>query len=91
MLQITWLTVALVWGTLAVLSDRSDLPPDSMRKVLLEQNDWSFGQIVPVVLLLLPFLALVEVSYGEWRAFHSSKVRITYRQFKEHSIYSRST
>ena len=70
MLQITWLTVALVWGTIAVLRDRNTLPwgqndPDAAQRVLSEQNFWSFGQIVPVVLLLLPFLALVEVSYGE--------------------------
>ena len=62
MLQITWLAVALVWGTIAVLRDRNG--PDA-EGALSEQNAWSFGQIVPVVLLLLPFLALVEVFYGE--------------------------
>lgn len=85
MLQITWLTVALAWGTIAVLRDRNSLSydeddPDVTQQVLSEQNAWSFGQIVPLVLLLLPFLALVEVSYGEWRAFHLSKVLITYKQ-----------
>ena len=67
MLQITWLTVALAWGTIAVLRDRDSLTYDqgSSQRVLSEQNAWSFGQIVPMVLLLLPFLALVEVSYGE--------------------------
>ena len=91
MLQITWLTVALAWGTIAVLRDRNNMPydpndPDATQRILSEQNAWSFGQIVPVVLLILPFLALVEVSYGEWRAFHLSKVRITYKQYKERSI-----
>ena len=72
MLQITWLTVGLAWGTITVLRDRNYFgydqdDPDATQQVLSEQNAWSFGQIVPVVLLLLPFLALVEVSYGEWR------------------------
>lgn len=70
---------ALAWGTIAVLRDRNNLPYDlDPDAILSEQNAWSFGQIVPVVLLLLPFLALVEVSYGEWRALHLSKVRTTY-------------
>ena len=64
MLQITWLTLALAWGTISVLRDRNNLSYDQ-EGFLSEQNAWSFGQIVPVVLLLLPFLALVEVSYGE--------------------------
>ena len=67
MLQITWLVVALAWGTIAVLRDRNNLPydQDEATQILSEQNSWSFGQIVPVVLLFLPFLTLVEVSYGE--------------------------
>ena len=93
MLQITWLTAALVWGTLAVLGDRDfvDEDPDHAKSFISEQNTWSFGQIVPVVLLLLPLLALGEVSYGEWRALHSSNMRIAYNRLKKHSRYSRST
>ena len=85
MLQITWLTVALVWGTIAVLGDRNKAFSYDQNGPLSEQNAWSFGQIVPVVLLLLPFLALVEVSYGESRAFHLSKVLVTHGQYKKHS------
>ena len=79
MLQITWLVVALARGTIAVLRDRISLPRHQT-DVLLEQNAWSFGQIVPVVLLLLPFLALVEVSDGEWRTLQLSKVWLTHKQ-----------
>ena len=74
-------------GTLAVLSDRNNAHnvPYDQNEPLSEQNAWSFGQIVPVVLLLLPFLALVEVSYGEWRAVHLSKVLATHEQYKKRS------
>ena len=79
MLQITWLVVALAWGTIAVLRERN-IPTGYQPDVLSEQDAWSFGQIVPVVLLLLPFLALVEVSYGEWRTLQLSKVWLTHKQ-----------
>jgi hypothetical protein len=53
------LTIALVWGTIRIWAVRggsssiglgnSDIPTN----VLEEQDVWGFGQIVPVVLLLL--------------------------------------
>lgn len=60
--------VALAWGTIAILRDRalrsySKDNPDVEDN--LEENAWGFGQIIAVVLLLMPLFALFEVTYGK--------------------------
>ena len=34
-------------------------------EVVLAENFWGFGQVVPVLLLGLPVLGLAEIGYGE--------------------------
>ena len=56
-----WLLgVGLIWGTMQLLQPRKHLPFD-VRK---QEDSWGFGQILPVLLLALPLLAVGEHFYG---------------------------
>ena len=57
-IKILWLAFALAWGTGNLFSTR-------LHDTDKTQNTWSFGQIFPVILLVLPLLSLVETFYGE--------------------------
>ena len=58
-----------MWGTLEVLLDRegADVVSPTLAELdtLSNSNTWGFGQVIPVVLLILPFLSFLEVGYGE--------------------------
>ncbi|KAM0803472.1 hypothetical protein BDR22DRAFT_31785 [Usnea florida] len=62
--EITWLTVLLAWGTITIIQDRASggLGPSG-------DNGWAFGQVIALVLLFLPFLSFVEVSYDAVKSF----------------------
>ena len=51
----------LAWGTTQILALRSTVDP----KVLKEENTWGFGQLLPVLLLAVPFLAYADGLFGE--------------------------
>ena len=53
-----------MWGTLAVLTDR-DAWNTASPAVLSDDNTWGFGQVLPMMLLILPFVSFFEVAYGE--------------------------
>lgn len=55
------LTVSLVWGTLNLMIPRQNLAQyfDS------DENEWNFGQYLPVLLLLLPVMSVVEEFSGK--------------------------
>ncbi len=79
MLKITWLALALAWGTLVVWRDRghhnymSDF--DSREKHALSEDDtWGFGQIFPLVLLILPLVSFFEVVYGTLQRYMTSSM-----------------
>ncbi|KAF2866762.1 hypothetical protein BDV95DRAFT_631569 [Massariosphaeria phaeospora] len=42
-------------------------PPESVKLVGLGEKDWSFGQLVPLLLLMLPVMSTVEIARGEVR------------------------
>ncbi len=63
LIQISWLLYALAWGTVRLYMGRSYISNDS--HTTAEENSWAFGQCIPVLLLMLPLLAMVETSYGE--------------------------
>lgn len=58
-----WLLFSLVWGTIRLFVLRNNMhkfyDPD------LEENHWGFGQLVPVLLLLLPVLLMAEGFSGK--------------------------
>lgn len=38
---------------------------EGMREVIQQENVWGFGQVVAVILLVLPFISYLETVYGE--------------------------
>lgn len=61
--KITWLALASIWRTLAVLYDRGF--GNETQIFPSDDNTWGFGQAVPLVLVILPFVSFFEVAYGE--------------------------
>ena len=58
-IQIVWLFFALIWGTAHLLGARS-----LYGAVTQSTDGWSFGQILPLILLALPILSMAENCYG---------------------------
>ncbi|OBT78882.1 hypothetical protein VF21_02796 [Pseudogymnoascus sp. 05NY08] len=64
--EIVWLFFYLVWGTIRIARDRPAAGVDFAAKhdiqkdVVLQENSWGFGQLVPTLLLILPLFSLVE-------------------------------
>jgi hypothetical protein len=55
-LQIYWLLLSAVFGSMRLFFFRSEWNPD--------KTFWSFGQILPVILLAGPMLTLIECFYS---------------------------
>lgn len=53
--KVLWMTISFVWGVIHLTLVRK---PD-----LEGENDWSFGQVVPVVLIAAPLLSVAEYLY----------------------------
>ncbi|KAL3295299.1 hypothetical protein RB213_005373 [Colletotrichum asianum] len=58
--EVFWLFVILLWGTVKVLAARNTIRSKSP-EVALEEEQWTFGQILPVFLLLGPLFAMVGI------------------------------
>ncbi|KAL8993034.1 MAG: hypothetical protein Q9169_006645 [Polycauliona sp. 2 TL-2023] len=56
--EILWLLGALIWGTKNLLTTRSSANND-------DENTWEFGQMFPVILLVLPLLSALETYYEQ--------------------------
>jgi hypothetical protein len=54
-LQVFWLIAAFGWGCLQFFANWSMYPRGN--------SDWTFGQVVPVLLLASPLLAIIEFLY----------------------------
>ncbi|KAI0902053.1 hypothetical protein F4806DRAFT_445545 [Annulohypoxylon nitens] len=54
--DVYWLIVSVIWGTMKVLDLRVIL--DYSKN---QDNSWSFGQVLPVLLLALPLINLIEL------------------------------
>lgn len=54
-LQVYWLLVSGIWGTIKLLQARSSAE--------VEENDWSFGQILPIFLLLGPLVTIFQLFF----------------------------
>ena len=69
-LKITWLGLASAWGTIVIWRDRGhkDLLEGftiAEQMTLSEDNTWGFGQVVPLLLLILPLVSFFEAIYGK--------------------------
>ena len=71
--QILWLCFALAWGTIHLFTARSYLSQDAA--LVSAENVWSFGQFLPVILLILPILSIAEDCYGKIQLLASFQVK----------------
>ncbi|KAF2019289.1 ArfGap-domain-containing protein [Aaosphaeria arxii CBS 175.79] len=64
--EIIWLSFAVAWGSIKLYDTRRSVHYNSDAEWIddsgdiLEENIWSFGQILPLVLLLLPILGMIQ-------------------------------
>lgn len=70
LLKITWLALAAAWGTIVVWHDRTHANyvvglSIAEQATLSEDNTWGFGQVFPLLLLILPLVSFFEVVYGK--------------------------
>lgn len=71
LLEILWLGFAIAWGTVKLWVTRGTLtyrqPPagqDHLQPTaILEEDYWSFGQTLPLALLLIPLLAMAQTYF----------------------------
>ncbi|KAF2035131.1 hypothetical protein EK21DRAFT_84759 [Setomelanomma holmii] len=66
LLEVIWLTFAIAWGTIKVWTTRAaaqfnfDGAQFTLNKDVSQENSWSFGQTLPLVLILLPLLSMAQ-------------------------------
>ncbi|KAH6673284.1 hypothetical protein B0J14DRAFT_668158, partial [Halenospora varia] len=61
--EITWLSLAIAWGTIRIDVSRSGVsslgnPSELSQDVKLQHNLWGFGQVAAIVLLLIPIISM---------------------------------
>ncbi|KAF4421037.1 hypothetical protein CGGC5_v016139 [Colletotrichum fructicola Nara gc5] len=90
--EVYWLCVILVWGTIKVLGTRNELlglivtAVDEDQLTLAEaENQWTFGQILPVILLFGPVFTIFG-TFGH----HITKPDPADSQPRQHEVYSDS-
>lgn len=59
--QVAWYIIAVYWVTV----DRDHGHSIMDEEQIHEENNWAFGQIVPLLLLLIPLLEFIERTEGE--------------------------
>ncbi|KAH7070960.1 hypothetical protein FB567DRAFT_455484 [Paraphoma chrysanthemicola] len=66
LLEVIWLSFAIAWGTIKVWTTRAaaqftfDGAEITINQDVSEENTWSFGQTLPLVLILLPILSMAQ-------------------------------
>ncbi|KAH7062874.1 hypothetical protein BKA63DRAFT_587235 [Paraphoma chrysanthemicola] len=66
LLEVIWLSFAIAWGTIKVWTTRAaaqftfDGAEITINQDVSEENTWSFGQTLPLVLILLPVLSMAQ-------------------------------
>jgi ABC-type antimicrobial peptide transport system permease subunit len=60
--ELIWLTLSFTYGSAQLFRWRS------FTQGIINENSWSFGQLLAPLSLILPLLALPEVYAGEWTA-----------------------
>jgi len=56
------LAISIVWGTLRAVTPRGQVPA----QVHEQEDKITFGQVLPIFLLFLPFMAISEVVFGKF-------------------------
>uniref|UniRef100_A0A4E9ENQ1 Uncharacterized protein n=1 Tax=Gibberella zeae TaxID=5518 RepID=A0A4E9ENQ1_GIBZA len=70
--EVYWLTFSLIWGTKRLFETRQMGPE--------EENEWTFGQTLPLVLLIAPLATIIE------HFFHSSESREREDRTPSHTV-----
>lgn len=60
--------VAVLWGTLKIRDATAQLPQD----IFEQENNWTFGQIVPVLLLAIPIFSTIIQFASSWNVSECS-------------------
>ncbi|KAH0434143.1 hypothetical protein CcaCcLH18_05467 [Colletotrichum camelliae] len=88
--KVYWLCVILVWGTIKLLGTRNELlglivtAVDEDQLTLAEaENQWTFGQILPVILLFGPVFTIFSTFIH-----HTTKPDSADSQPRQHEVYS---
>ena len=55
---------SLIWVTYSLFSYKQAAASNGMTG---NENDWTFGQLLPLLLLALPLFTILEICYGEFR------------------------
>ena len=73
-LKITWLALASAWGTIVIWRDRGGSGWNdftfAQQMTLSEDNTWGFGQVFPLLLLILPLVSFFEAVYGKTTTYY---------------------
>ncbi|GAB1314746.1 hypothetical protein MFIFM68171_04956 [Madurella fahalii] len=56
--DVYWIIVSAIWGTIKLFLAK--------QSVLVEEDSWAFGQILPAFLLLTPLLTIAEIFAEPW-------------------------
>jgi hypothetical protein len=66
LVEIIWLTFAIAWGTIKIWTTRTAVRFNyhgreyMLKHDISQENSWSFGQTLPLVLILLPLLSMAQ-------------------------------
>lgn len=63
-LQVIWILFAIVWGGFKIIGATAQLPRD----IFEQENQWTFGLIVPVLLLAVPIFGTIIHLASNWTA-----------------------
>ncbi|KAI9369221.1 hypothetical protein BJX61DRAFT_545802 [Aspergillus egyptiacus] len=66
--EVLWLLFSLIWGTIRLFTVRDSLPQHF--EATEEEDRWGFGQLVPVLMLLIPVLLIAESWSGTSTSLH---------------------
>ncbi|OTA64235.1 hypothetical protein K449DRAFT_464141 [Hypoxylon sp. EC38] len=67
LVELYWLVVAMIWGTSGIADIRRNLETGNRLRggILNEENQWTFGQILSVLLLVAPLFATVSLFFSK--------------------------
>ncbi|CAI7656863.1 unnamed protein product [Penicillium crustosum] len=81
-LEVSWVLIAFLWGIWRLMLDLS--PTNMMEALDFSNQVWSFGQIVPVLMLAAPLISIAE-TFKE----HSSEETLVPRESSDRHLSSR--